>query len=251
MHKNLLETFAAQSGIVCFTGAGGKKTLLYRLAALHTGRVAITSTVMTPAFRSRLGATVIIDEQQNLPEQVCSIVAKARIVAYACPQTSKARFAGVDPGCVSDIHRQAGFDLTLVKADGARMRLIKAPDVQEPVIPDDTRTIIPIVSARVLGLTLSEKIAHRVDRVTRVTGALAGEVLTPEHIARLLASEQGLLQECGLARVIPVINMVDKLDSIDPAVEAAERSLTLTDRFDRVILTAMKQQDPVVKVIFR
>lgn len=251
MHKNLLETFGAQSGIVCFAGAGGKKTLLYRLAALHTGRVAITSTVMTPAFRSRLEATVIIDEEQNLPMLVCKAAVKTRCVAYACPQTSKARFTGVNSDCVSDIHRQAGFDLTLVKADGARMRLIKAPDAQEPVIPGDTRTVIPIVSARVMGLPLTDRIAHRVDRVTQVTGAVAGEEITPEHIARLLASEQGMLKACGLARVIPVINMMDKLDSIDPAVEAARRALALTDRFDRVILTAMKRQDPVVKVVCR
>ena len=55
---------------------------------------------------------------------------------------------------------------------------------------------------------LSEHIAHRVEQIERVSGARAGEPLTPTHIARLLASEEGLLKGVGGAKVVPVINMV-------------------------------------------
>ncbi len=251
MPKDLLEIFSAKSGLVCLTGAGGKKSLIYRLAALHTGRVAITSTVMTPPFRSRLKAQIIIDEEQNLSEKVNKAALLEQRIAYACPTVSKARFGGVSPECVREIHQQAGFDLTLVKADGARMRLIKAPNEHEPVIPANADTVIPIVSAYAIGQPLTSEIAHRVDRLEQVTGASAGEVLTPEHIARLLASEEGALKGAGQAQVIPVINMLDKVDSIEPALQAATRALALTDRFDRVILTALEQPDPVVQVVSR
>ncbi len=131
------------------------------------------------------------------------------------------------------------------------MRLIKAPNKQEPVIPAKADTVIPIVSAYAIGQPLTSEIAHRVDRLEQVTGASTGEVLTPEHIARLLASEEGALIGAGQAQVVPVINMLDKVDSIEPALQAATRALALTDRFDRVILTALEQPDPVIQVVSR
>ena len=42
---DLLDALEAHSGLVCFVGAGGKKTILYRLGAAHPGRVGITATL--------------------------------------------------------------------------------------------------------------------------------------------------------------------------------------------------------------
>lgn len=249
MKKGLLEVCHAQSGIVCIAGAGGKKTLIYRLATLHGGRVAITSSVLTPPFRSRLDAHVIIDKEPHLIDRVCKAAETERRIAYACPQVMPARFGGVGTQVVSSIHQKAGFDLSLVKADGARMRLIKAPGEQEPVFPVNTDTVITIVSALAIGLPLTEDIAHRPERIEKVTGAVIGEVLTPGHVARLLASEQGALKGVGVARVVPVINMLDKLENIEPAIETAARALELTDRFDQVILTALEKTSPIVQIV--
>ena len=51
------------------------------------------------------------------------------------------------------------------------------------------------------------------------------------HIARLLASEQGLLKGVGAAQVVPVINMVDDSRYEASALEAAHAALALTLRF--------------------
>lgn len=249
--ETLLDLLHARSGLICTVGAGGKKTTLYRLAALHPGRVAITSTVFIPPFPKDLDAYVIREEHAKLAAAVQKAASTNQRVAYAGVVTKKGRFEGVTPVLVQRIHEQVGFDVTLIKADGARTRMIKAPAEDEPQLPDDVTTVIPVVSAKALNRPLSERLAHRVEQIERVSSARAGEVLRPEHVARLLVSEHGLLKDVGKAKVIPLINMVDDPECERLAEEAARMALELTARFDRVILASMRRPNPVVAVLSR
>jgi probable selenium-dependent hydroxylase accessory protein YqeC len=250
MNEELLEVLAACTGLVCLVGAGGKKTTLYRLAGAHPGRVGITSTVHIARFPADLDAREIIADESLTA--VVEAAATSRRVAFARPSRKPHRLAGVEPDQIARIHTAAGFQVTLIKADGARSRWIKAPKTDEPQLPSGTTTVIPVVSARAIGRPLSEAIAHRVEQVMAVTGARLNEVITPEHIARLLASEQGALQGVGDANVVPLINMVDDPERETLAREAAERALSLTARFERVVLASMRRPDnPLVDVITR
>ena len=170
---------------------------------------------------------------------------------FACPSDKHGRYAGIAASLVSAAHAQAGFDVTLVKADGARSRWIKAPNQDEPRIPPDADTVICVVSAQAIGQPLSDRIAHRVERIESLCGARAGEPVRAEHVAHLLASEQGGLRGVGEARVIPVINMVDDEERLRLARRAAEHALAATERFDRVVLTSMRRDSPVVEVVGR
>ena len=237
MGEELLDLLEARTGLICAIGAGGKKSTLYRLAGLHPGRVGLTSTVLIPPFRKNLGACIVIEAEEDLLPAVLQAAAAHRRVAYAQPSATRGR------------HSQAGFDATFVKADGARARWIKAPAADEPQIPEDADTVLPVVSARAIGQPLSERIAHRVDIIEAVAGLRRGKTLQPVHIARLLASEQGLLKGVGTARVVPVINMVDDPRYEALALEAAHAALALTLRFDRVVLASMGRPDAVVRVV--
>lgn len=250
MSDSLVDLLAARSGIVCGVGAGGKKTTLYRLAREHPGRVGITSTVLIPPFpRGMADREVIVDEPGLL--DALRAEAQARVIAFARPSDKRGRLGGLPSDLVGPAHRAGGFDLTVVKADGARSRWIKAPAEDEPAVPPDASTVLPIVSARALGTALSDAVAHRVERIERVTGARPGEPLTAEHVARLLAHPDGGLKGVGGAVVIPVINMVDDADLESAAITAARSALALTRRFDRVVLAAMRRRDPIVRVIER
>jgi probable selenium-dependent hydroxylase accessory protein YqeC len=251
MSASLLDLLEARRGIVCAVGAGGKKATLYRLAALHPGRVAITSTVHIPPPPKNAQTHVIVMEQENLAEAVEQAACSHQKIAYFQPSEKRGRFAGVAPEMVRAIQERAGFDLTLVKADGARSRLIKAPGEDEPHIPDRADTVLALVSARAIGEPLAERIAHRVEELEAVTGARAGEPLEPKHLARLLASEKGLLKGVGSAIVIAIINMVDDPARMALAVETAQQALTLNSRLKRVVLTSMRRDNPIVKVLER
>ncbi len=250
MASDLLELFEARVGVVCIVGAGGKKTTLYRLATAHPGRVGITSTVLTPPFRKRLGAHVVVEEEAKLSAAVASAAQKYDRVAFATPCDKRARLGGVAPRQVIEIHAQAGFDVSLVKGDGARLKWIKAPRDDEPLIPPAT-VVIPVLSARAMGEPLSEKTTHRLEQFIRITGARRGDPITPVLVARLLASEQGSLKNVGDARVIALINMVDTPEQRAMARDAAEQALDLSPKIERVILARMIDDDPIVAVVER
>lgn len=236
---------------MCLTGAGGKKTTMYRLAGLHPGRVGVTATVHIPRFPPGLGAREVIAAPESLAAAAVEAAAGARVVAFVQPSQKHGRYAGISGELLAQIHRAAGFAVTLCKADGARSRRIKAPAADEPRVPEAAATVIPVVSAQALGAPLDERVAHRPERLCAVTGAAPGEPLRPRHLARLLASEQGALKGTGRAAVVPLINMVDDARLERLAREAAEEALELSGRFEHVVLAAMRRTSPLVAVVRR
>jgi probable selenium-dependent hydroxylase accessory protein YqeC len=247
----LIDVLDARDGVICAVGAGGKKSVLYQLAREHTGRVALTATVHTTEFPPDLVVKQVIDEDANLHARVLA-AGDVGAVAYACPSNKPGRHAGALPETIRAIHDDGGFVATYVKADGARMRWIKAPAPDEPILVPGAATIIPVISARAIGEPLSERVAHRVERVAAVTGVAPGETLTAEAVARLLASEEGSLRCTAGARVAPVINMVDNDDKEERARAAASAAIAMTSRFDRVVLCCLRRPEaPVVAVVTR
>lgn len=242
----LLDALEAREGIVCAVGAGGKKTTLYALAGAHAGHVGFTATVFMTRFSRRLGAhEAVVTDAPDLGAHVRAAASRTRVVAWARPSDKRGRVAGVSGDEVAACHAAGGFEVTYVKADGARMRPLKAPAGDEPVIPAAATTVLPVVSAAAFGAMLDDTIAHRPERVAAVTGLAPGDVITPEAVGRLLASAEGALQ--GIppgARVVPVINAVDDDARREAAEAAARAALAASDRFDRVALTAHPRRGP-------
>jgi probable selenium-dependent hydroxylase accessory protein YqeC len=252
--RALLDVLAARRGLVCVVGAGGKKSTLYRLIDAHlaigSARIGVTCTVaMAPPPRA-LGSP-LLGEPADLSRALATPDEARRVVVYAMPSPKPGRIGGIAPADLGRLHAAGGFDVTLIKADGARMRWIKAPAPGEPVLPPDVVTVLPLVSAKAFGQPLGPAVAHRPELVAAVTGATPGEPLTPEHVARLLISEQGALQRTGGATVVPIINMVDDEATRVPAREAARLALRRSDRLTRVVLARMVASDPVIEVVTR
>jgi probable selenium-dependent hydroxylase accessory protein YqeC len=251
----LVDALAAHRGIVCAIGAGGKKSTLYRLAEAHlalgTAPLALTTTVMSAPPPRELAAARLIAPIDQLLEAVPAAARAQPLLAFAQPSAKPGRVAGLPAAAVGRLHAAAGFAVTLVKADGARMRLIKAPDPDEPVLPPCATTVLALVSIAALGRALDGTIAHRPERVAAVTGADLGMALSDAHIARLLASEDGALHNTGRATVVPVINMVDDDGRRAAARAIAHQALAQTRRFAQVVLAAMTAANPLVEVITR
>jgi len=247
----LFELLEARTGVVCAVGAGGKKSLLRRLASAHPGRVAITGTVFITHIPSDAGFAVVVAEDAELPGAVAQVDPSSR-VAYACPSDKPDRWAGVKPSTIERIHREGGFAATYVKADGARMRWMKAPADDEPALPACCTTVLPVVSALAIGEPLSSRVAHRVERIQEVVGLCENEIITPTHLGRLLASPLGAMKLTEGRRAVPVINMVDDAAREAQAREAAAVALDLCERIDRVVLVCLaRTDDPVVGVVRR
>ena len=249
MTRNILDIFSAHEGIISFVGAGGKKSTIYRLVSAHLGKIAITSTVHTPPFRRRLNAYQIVAEPDELYARLKSATNQHKRVAYAYTSDKPARLRGVPPEQVSNIHREFGFDATFIKADGARLRWLKAPSHDEPLVPHDNTVLVPVISIRAIGKPLSDEVAHRAKDVARVMGLSLGDRITAVHLARLLASEEGGLKNAGAAMVIPVVNMVENKEDMHLAKLIAEQALDQSTKIAKVVIASMVREDPVLQVI--
>jgi probable selenium-dependent hydroxylase accessory protein YqeC len=251
--EKLVDALSARRGLVAAVGAGGKKTLLLRLLQAHqiigTGRIALSATVQTSAAPRGLDVETVPMSSEVNDATAHSLPSGEGAFFLLGPAKGHNRFAGLPQHQIAGLHANGGFDVSLIKADGARMRMIKAPYDHEPALPDGATTVLPVVSARALGRPISEKVAHRPERLADIVGAGMGEVLTPDHLAILLSSDRGSLQRVGDARVSPVINMVDTPERLTMAREAALKALARTDRFDRIILASMTSPSPLVDVI--
>lgn len=251
----LLDLLAARRGLVAAVGAGGKKSTLYRLAEAHrligSARVGLTCTVTSGAPPKSLVEARLVAAPERLMAELPPLARAHRLLAYAQPSPKPGRLGGLPGALIARLHEAGDFTVTLIKADGARMRWIKAPRDDEPVLPEGVATVLPVISAKAIGQPLDPAIGHRIERVAALTGAAPGEPLSPIHLARLLTSEQGALQRTGDAVVVPVVNMVEGAARHAAAREVARLALAASNRFERVVLTSMIAADPVVEVVGR
>ncbi|MEF8839576.1 MAG: selenium cofactor biosynthesis protein YqeC [Haloarculaceae archaeon] len=236
------------SGVVSVVGAGGKKSTMYALAAA-LDRAVVTATVRIPIFDSHVERVVVTDDPA---EAIAGAGGEDWPLGLVPDQEREDRYRGYDPAVVDAIAATGVPEAVLVKADGARMRLLKSPGENEPRIPAATNTLLPVASAHVVGKPLTDEHVHRAERVTDVAGRSPGERIRAEDVGRVLASEAGGRKDAPEgATVVPVVNMVDDADLVAVGREIAGAVLAHASSIPRVVLAKMVAQDPVVDVVER
>ena len=249
MDDSLVDRLGARRGLICAVGAGGKKTLLYAIAAAHPGRIALSTTVHTTYPPEGLGFEKFVAPDETLIERAGELAGLRRVALFGT-EGKPGRHGGLEPETIARLHEAGGFDVTLVKADGARMRWIKAPREHEPVLPPGTTRVIGVMSSRAIGQPLTDRIAHRVELISEVTGCGPGEIFSPEHMGRLIASPSGLRSGTEGLAFTPVINAVDDPEREAVAREAAGYALGFDAGLGRVILASMRSSEqPIVAVV--
>jgi probable selenium-dependent hydroxylase accessory protein YqeC len=238
---SLVEALSGR-GLVAAVGAGGKKTTLWRLAEAHD-RAVVTAATRIPLFGERVRELVVTDDPVGAVESALGrdVDESPWPLGLVPGRADDVRYEGYGTEVVSGLADAVGEDLDaiLLKADGARNRLFKAPDEHEPQVPDRADTILPIASATVVGQPLDETHVHRPERVGDIADLDPGGEIEPVHVARVLASGRGGLKSVPSgARPVPVVNMCD-----DDALAAVGREVAagVLERADvpRVVLTRM------------
>ena len=197
-----------QKPLVALVGGGGKTTALFALAtelAAQGKRVVTTTTTRlygkqaehSPAWcgmdeLDRLGA--LLDEYGQC------------LVTAARDKADGGKIQGITPEQVALLYTRADVDVILNEADGSRRRPFKAPAPTEPVIPPETTHVVAIVGADIFGKPIDAAHVHRPERVTALAGVQAGDIVTPDIVARVLCHpEVGLFQLAPTAHFVPFL----------------------------------------------
>jgi len=251
---DIVAALGAESGVVCAVGAGGKKTTLYalgdRIASEGAGTLpVVTATVRIPIFDPQVERVAVTDDPATVVEDAAS-AGETGPIGVVPERDGADRYRGYDPSAIGGIAAVEGAGPVLVKADGARSRLFKAPGDREPQLPGCADTVVPIASARVVGTPLGDDRVHRPERVEEITGLESGDPIRSDDVAAVLASDRGGLK--GVpdgATAIPLVNMVDDASLRAVGEEVASGVLERTDAVSRVVLARMNAPDPLVDVI--
>lgn len=204
--------------VIAFVGGGGKSSAAFRLAAevaatggraivAPTTRIAAFQIDWAPAFVEVAGSAI----PWNTLEQA---LARHGYCLLGGPIVGDRRL-GLEATQVDLLAQRAaslGVTVISVEADGSKMRPVKAPADHEPVLPDATTHLAPVMGMDAIGAVLDERKVHRPERV-RTALALPAEatpLLTPSMAARLLCSPLGGAK--GLRppmRFMPFLNKAD------------------------------------------
>jgi probable selenium-dependent hydroxylase accessory protein YqeC len=178
------------SQCVSIMGAGGKSTLMNRLAdeLIVLGRTVVLSSTTNYHRPQALQSDQILLTRDALdwPDRLSVLAQRWNRLLVLHHDLGNAMVKGIDIAAVHNIHEQIPDAIIILKTDGARKRWFKAPNQSEPVIPPWSQLSITVVNCEILGQPLTEALVHRPQRVAELTGLHVGDPITPQAVARVL-----------------------------------------------------------------
>ena len=182
----------ASGDMVCVMGAGGKATLMKRLIREMLDEpfpIIITSTTNLHALGGENSPPVLLSEEGRAELQSAAQDWSGRgAVVWVERKLPQNMFRGLEASQVEALHVSDFHGVMIVKTDGARKRLIKAPGPNEPVIPKGATHCILVLGLVAIGQKADERIVHRMEKVRAIAGLNAGDIIEAQHLVRL-ASE--------------------------------------------------------------
>ncbi len=246
---NLTTTFNIPTpSLVAIVGGGGKSSLMFALAnAMPNSRVVTTTTTRIFAAQMSIApATCFYDEAGDEAAFFAAVSdaldahGQCLVVGSVGAGSNVEKAFGVPADLPARLLARADVDIVLVEADGSRMRPIKAPADHEPVIPDGTTLVVPVVGIDAINGRL-QTIAHRPEKMMALGIPDHADGLTAADIAHLLAHPNGGLK--GVpdgARIVPFLNKVETAAQRAIAHEIAQLALQQQPRLEKVVIGAVQ-----------
>ncbi|HED24233.1 MAG TPA: putative selenium-dependent hydroxylase accessory protein YqeC [Firmicutes bacterium] len=236
--------------VISFYGAGGKTSLIKGLAAEISAcgqKVLITTTTkifIPPGIPLILGS----NEEQIL-RKLEEHYRHSAIAVLASAVLPSGKLKGIAPAAVELIRRKLNLTV-LVEADGAGRLPLKGHLQYEPVIPEKSDLIIPVIGADALGKALDHRTAHRADILAASIGVSEGTVINEEILARIFKYlKTAGRQQARHSRVVPVINKADLLDAPGKTAWRTAEKIEPGEAGEIMLITAALDEDPVKFVL--
>jgi probable selenium-dependent hydroxylase accessory protein YqeC len=217
-----------EGGIVSLVGAGGKTSLMFRLAReLSQAGETVLTTTTTKIYEPSAdqAASVIVTESvSELLTQACDRLKHHRhICAAAGRQPDQGKFIGLQPDVIEQIWNSHLFQWIIVEADGAAGRTLKAPADHEPVIPAGTHHVVGLVGLNGVDQPLTDQWVFRQAHFSQVTGLRPGWAVTASAIADVLIHPKGIFKNSPPAAVRTVFcNQADAAEKLQAGRRIAQ-----------------------------
>jgi len=230
----------APGDVVALVGAGGKTTALFRLARELTDagrRVLLTTTTHLALDQNVLAPTHLVWPEAGVLPITAALRAHGCVLVTGPAAHALGKWTSLSETGIRQLSNLA--DIVLVEADGARQLPLKAPAEHEPAIPDCATLVVVVVGLDVLGQPLTAAHVHRPERISALTGAILGDPITLELIARLLLHPMGGRKHVPPgARLITLLNKAETAERLAAARQLAALLLAGTG-YHRVLVGSL------------
>ena len=241
--------------VISLVGAGGKTTLMFRLAKelVLDGKKVVTTTT-TKILEPVSGETAFLyvhSDEEKLKEFVLQHIDEYRHITLARERLESGKLEGISPDFVGLLCNSPEIDRMIIEADGAAGRPVKAPREWEPVIPSHTTLVIGLLGVDGVGKELNEENLFQAERISQLTGIPMGGKMTCEGMAILMIHPQGIFKGAPhSSRRVAFINKVDIPEGMIWGREIGKEILEKeSSQIERVILGQLKSELPVAEVM--
>ncbi len=138
--------------LLCFVGAGGKTTAMFRLARelrAYGKRVLVTTTTAIFYPDKKDCDEVIACGESNI--RIPARAKEGNIVVFGREISHENKLSGIDKTIIDKLYMGKTFDYILVEGDGSKRMPVKAPAAHEPVIPGNTTRVAGVIGLDALG----------------------------------------------------------------------------------------------------
>jgi len=243
--------------VISLVGAGGKTTLMFRLAKelLLAGKKVVTATttkILEPSSEETPCLFVHSDEEK-LKQMASQHIDHFRHITLARERLESRKLKGISPELVRLLCNSPEIDMIIIEADGAAGRPVKAPREWEPVIPSHTTLVIGLLGVDGVGKELNEENLFQAERISQLTGIPMGGKMTCEGMAVLMVHPQGIFKGAPYSsRRVAFINKVDVPEGMKWGREIGKEIFKKgSPQIERVVLGQLKSEPPVAEVMFR
>jgi probable selenium-dependent hydroxylase accessory protein YqeC len=221
---------------------------------LLKGKKVVTTTttkILEPASGETVSLFINLAEEE-LKHFVHRHLDEYKHITIARERLESGKLKGVSSDLVNDFWSSNEIDYIIIEADGAAGRPVKAPREGEPVIPSSTTLVVAILGVDGVEREVNEENVFQAERVSKLTGIPIGKKMTDEAMAVLMTHPEGIFKGApSSSRVIAFLNKVDIPNGVVKAKGIARKIIERKHlQIERVVLGQLKNEPPVVEVIF-
>jgi len=244
----------SNGGVVGIVGAGGKTSLMYRLAReLSADGDSVLTTTTTKIWmptRDQSEEVVISPRADEIISRAGRFqTASYHFTAAAEKLNSQHKLKGYAPEFIDDLRERKYFKWILVEADGAAGRSLKAPAAHEPVIPASAEWVIGLAGLDAAGKTLDEDTVFRPEIFAELTGLAMGRTVSAAAIAASLTHPEGIFKGSpGAAGRYLFLNKAESAGEMQAGREVVKIiKATPSARIKRVLIGRILKNPPVTE----
>lgn len=191
--------------VVSFVGAGGKTTMMFKLAEELRGHNKVLVTTTTKIYIPLEDKYDYICTDSEMLIRYMTMKENG-IYVLGLGVTKENKLLGLSQKQIDELAPH--FDYILIEADGSKKKQLKGWSEFEPVIYSKTTKTIGIVDIQSFGMVVSEDNVHRSNIFCELTGAKQGDNVELEHLFKVIINPLGLFK-AALGEKILFINKVE------------------------------------------